>query len=223
MWARVHKIDRVRPLPTGGAVVFIDDERGGPVIARVPSLSTLIAVARTLNARRLLEVKYGGRGEIHYAMAATVPPAFLLEAVTRAGAAVTNATGERTIMPAAVASISSYIDHAFAELAHHVRTGMQKPDMVSALHTLEPRRRASPLDKDAQPAAYWTAVFELAALAGEIARQKRGVWTETKDMPVPFAIRIGTELAYPAKRAIAIVENLPDPAPPPPDQASDPV
>ncbi|MBX3159464.1 MAG: hypothetical protein KF773_26065 [Deltaproteobacteria bacterium] len=205
----------MRPLPAGGAIVFIDDERNTPMVARVPSLSTLIAIARVLNSRRVLELKFGGRGEIHYAIAAGAPPAFLLEAVTRAGATVTNAAGDRTIMPAAIASITSYIDNAFAELAHHVRTGMQMPDMVSALRTLEPRRRAAPLDKDQQPAAYWTAVFELAAIAGEIARQKRGVWIDTKDMPVPFAIKIGAELAFPAKRAISIVENVADPTPPP--------
>jgi hypothetical protein len=209
-------VDRVRPLPAGGAVVFIDDERSTQLVARVPSLSTLVAIARVLNAKRVLELKFGGRGEIQYATAAVNPPAFLLEAVTRAGASVTNAAGDRTIMPVAIASIASYVDHAFSDLAHHTRTAMTMPDMVAALHTLEPRRRASPLDKDAQPAAYWTAVFELAAIAGEIARQKRGVWVETKDMPVPFAIKIGNELAFPAKRAIAIVENAPDPAPPAP-------
>ena len=53
MWARVHKIDRIRPQPGGGAIVLVEDERSAAAMARVPSLSVVIAVARVLNARRV--------------------------------------------------------------------------------------------------------------------------------------------------------------------------
>ena len=46
MWAKVHKIDRIRPQPGGGAIVLVEDERTVGQMSRVPSLSTIIAVAR---------------------------------------------------------------------------------------------------------------------------------------------------------------------------------
>src|SRR5215204_3376910 len=114
MWARVHKIDRIRPQPSGGAVVLVEDERGATAMMRVPSLSVLIAIARVLNARRVLETRYAGKGAVHYA-ASALPPAPLLEAITRAGADVTDARGDRIVMPASPAGLAAVIDHAFTE------------------------------------------------------------------------------------------------------------
>jgi hypothetical protein len=207
VWASVHKIDRVRPQPNGGAIVLVEDERSAAKMALVPSVSTVIAVARILNARRMLETRYGGKGEIRYATNAT-PPTFLAEAIARAGAGLSDASGEQVKVPAAPASVSAVIDQAFAELAHQLRTNANATDMIAALRTTEGRRRKSPLDKDANPAAYWTAVFELAALAGEMSRPRGGRWIETKDMPVPFAIKFAEGgLAMPSKLAQIIVEG----------------
>jgi hypothetical protein len=209
LWARVHKIDRIRPLPNGGAIVLIEDERTSAAIDRVPPLSTLIAVARVLNARRALDAKYGGKGEIRYATAA-LPPAFLTDALTRAGAAVAEADGETVVLPPMRGAIAPVIDDAFSKLAHHIRTSTsnQALDIATALKQLEGRYRRQPLDRDKNPVGYWTAVFELAALAGELSRAKKGFWIDTTDMPVPFAIRVGAnELARPFKLAQRIVEG----------------
>ena len=146
MWARVDKIDRIRPQPGGSAIVLIEDERNAAAMARVPSLSTLIATARILDARRVLELRYRGTGEVRYA-AASSPPMFLVEAITRAGAHITDRTGDRLTYPAAPASVSSTIDLAFAELAHHARTSIGQVTMSAALHTTEERRRRAPIDQ----------------------------------------------------------------------------
>jgi hypothetical protein len=54
-------------------------------------------------------------------------------------------------------------------------------------------------------------VFELAALAGELSRPRGGRWIETKDMPVPFAIKLADgALAMPTKLAQRIVEGHAD-------------
>lgn len=203
----MHKIDRIRPLPGGGAVVLVEDDRKATAIARVSSLSVLIAIARVLNGRRVLDARYGGKGEIRYASIATPPPP-LLEAIVRAGASVSDGDGERVLVPAAPAGLSAVIDHTFAELAHHVRTSSMASDMGAALRAAEVARRKAPLDREANPAGYWTAVFELAALAGELSRGQGGRWVETSEMPVPFAIRFpGGEIAAPAKLAQRIVEG----------------
>jgi hypothetical protein len=205
VWARVDKIDRIRPQPGGSAIVLVEDERNAAAMGRIPSLSTLIAIARILDARRVLDLRYHGNGEVRYA-AASSPPNFLVDAITRAGAHITDRAGDRITVPAAAASVSAVIDLAFAELAYHVRTGIGQVTLAAALRTTEERRRRAPLDLDAQPALYWTAVFELTALAGELSRPRGGRWIEVPETPVPFAIRLTTgELAKPARLAQRIV------------------
>ncbi|HEX2688664.1 MAG TPA: hypothetical protein VHN14_18710, partial [Kofleriaceae bacterium] len=207
MWARVHKIDRIRPLPTGGAIVLVEDERSAAAMSRVPSLSTIIAVARVLNARRVLETRYGGKGEVRYASSVSLP-SFLFDAVVRAGAGTSDRTGDTLVSPAQPASVSAVVDVSFSEFAHYTRGNVGVPDMITALRTVEAQRRKSPLDREKHPEVYWPAVFELAALAGELSRPHGGRWIETKDLPVPFAIKLGTgDLAMPTKLAMRIVEG----------------
>lgn len=209
MWARVHKIDRIKPLPSDDrrAIVFVEDERNVGAMQRHPALSTLVAIARILNAKKALDVKFASKGEIRYAVGMQ-PPVFLVDAIIHAGAAVCNSTGERVLVPAAPASVSATIDTAFAELAHQVRTNIGQVDMPTALRKTQDQHRKAPLDREANPVAYWTAVFELAALAGELSRSKGGRWVEIDETPVPFVLKFPKgELAHPAKMAQKIVEG----------------
>jgi hypothetical protein len=207
VWARVHKIDRIRPQPGGGAIVLVEDERSSPQMARVPSLSTIIAVARVLNARRVLETRYAGKGEVRYAANASLP-GFLFDAVVRAGAGTSDRTGDKLVFPAQPASVAAIIDVAFLELAHWTRGNVGVPDIAAALRAVEANRRKSPLDRERHPALYWPAVFELAALAGVLARPRGGRWIETSEMPVPFAIKLASgDLTIPSKLAQRIVEG----------------
>jgi len=207
MWARVHKIDRIRPQPEGGAIVLVEDERSVAAMSRVPALSTIIAIARVLNARRVLATKYGGKGEVRYAANAALP-SFLFDAVVRAGAGTSDRTGDKLVFSAQPASVAAIIDVEFLELAHGTRGNVGVPDMITALRTVEANRRKAPLDRERHPALYWPAVFELASLAGELARPRGGRWIETTDMPVPFAIKLATgDLAMPSKLAQRIVEG----------------
>jgi hypothetical protein len=206
VWARVHKIDRIRPQPGGGAVVLVEDERSTAAILPALPLSTLVAIARVLNARRVLETRYGGKGEVRYATNASLPTP-MFDAVVRAGASVTD-RGDKLLSPPQPASVAAIIDTAFAELAHQTRVNLGAPDMRTALRRIETDRRSAPLDREQQPAPYWRAVFELAALAGELSRSQGGRWVETSDLPVPFALRFATgQLALPAKLAQRIVDG----------------
>lgn len=212
MWARVHKLDRVRPQPSGGAIVLVQDGRTIAQMQRVPSLSTLIAVARILAAKRALDAKFGGKGEIRYC--ATAVPSFLSEAAIRAGASIASSDGEKVHVPAQPASVASLIDISFAELAHFTRTNVgDGVELAEALKIIEQRRRAAPLDKDKQPDLYWPAVFELAALAGEQARRHGGRWIDTRDLPVPFAVKFADgAISHPTVVAQKIVDGAPDDA-----------
>jgi hypothetical protein len=121
VWARVHKVDRIKPQVGGSAIVLVEDERSAAQMQRLPSLTTLVAIARILNAKKALDVKFGGKGQIRYAVGIT-PPLFLSDAVIRAGAAVVDSTGEKVLLPASPGGLSSIIDTAFADLdlAGHV-------------------------------------------------------------------------------------------------------
>lgn len=207
MWARVHKLDKVRPLPGGGAIVLIEDERNAAQTQRVPSLSILIAIARVIAGRRALDAKFAGKGEVRYATNANLPSA-LSEAITKAGAGITDRDGEVIKIPSQPTGVAALIDIAFSELAHHVRGSVGVLDFGTALKQLEERRRASPLDRDAEPEKYWTAVLELAALAGEQARRRNGRWIDTQDLPLPFAMKFAEgALAHPTVVAQKIVEG----------------
>ena len=205
MWARVHKIDRIRPLPEGGAIVLIEDERTRSQMERVPGLTTTIATARVIGARRLLAARYAGRGEVRYAATATLP-SFMFDAVVRAGAAVADGKGEHVLCPAALASVSATIDAAFAELAHYTRGSVGAADMLTAIKRVVADRKKAPYERD-KDTRYWPAVFEVAALAGEQSRPRGGRWIDTQDTPVPFAIKLGdtTDMATPAKLAQRII------------------
>lgn len=207
MWARVHKVDRVRPLAGGGAVVVIEDERTAGQIQRVLSLSTVVAIARVLAGRRVLEAKFAGKGEVRYATGAVLPSA-LSEAIAHAGAAIAGSDGEQIRMPAQPAGVAALIDVAFSELAHHVRGSMGVADLAAALAQAEKQRRASPLDREQQTERYWTAVFELAALAGELSRKRGGRWIDTRDLPVGFGLKFPDGgIAHPTVVAQKIVEG----------------
>jgi len=197
----------VKPQPNGSAIVLIEDERTLGAMSVVPGLSIVMAVARVLNARRALDLKFEGKGEIRYAAGPNLPD-FLLDAVTRAGASSCERDGETIKIPAQRASVSAVIDQAFASLAYHLRASVGAADLPNALRTLETRRSKSPLDRETNPAAYWTAVLELAALAGEVSRARGGRWIDTKDMPVPYAIKFPEgQLAKPAVLAMQVIEG----------------
>ncbi len=207
MWARVHKLDKAKPLPGGGAIVLVLDERNLGQIERIPSLSTLVAVARILAAKRALEVKFEGKGEVRYAVTARVPGWFS-DVIVKAGAAVASPDGDQVAIPGRPGGIDATVDVAFTELAHYTKNALGISDMAAALKHLETRRRAAPLDKDAKPEQYWPAVFELAAIAAERARPRGARWITTRDLPVPFALKIGDSgLAKPTVAAQEIVEG----------------
>lgn len=205
MWSRVHKIDRIKPQPNGSAIILIEDERGIAHVQRVPPMSTIVAVARVLDAKQVLDAKYGGKGEIRYAASCNLP-SFLAEAISRAGAHIADRGGDHVLQPAQPASVSSIIDVAFSELAHYTR-GNVGSDLAGSLKLVEATRKKAPMDHD-NP-LYWPAVFELAALAGELARPRGARWIEIREMPVPFALKFpeSAELARPAAVAIEIIEG----------------
>ena len=73
MWARIHKVDRVKPQPNGSAIVIVEDERNAAQMATVQGLSITIAVALVLNAKRAIDLKFNCKGEVRYCSTAALP------------------------------------------------------------------------------------------------------------------------------------------------------
>ncbi len=210
MWARVHKIDRIRPLPGGGASILVEDERTVAQVHWALAMSTLIAIARVLDARQVLDAKYAGKGEVRYVAPAGVASSFM-EAVARAGAHVVERERERVAMAAQPGSLDALVDTLFSELAQHTKVHLGAADLAAALQQLEAARAKTPLDREAAPQLYWPAVFELAAVAGALSRRRKARWVEVREMPVPFALRFpdSPALARPFAVAQKIVEGQP--------------
>lgn len=194
-------------------MLVLEDGRSSAQIQRSPSLSILVAIARVLAARRALELKFDGKGEVRYAVGHTLPPE-LSEAITRAGAAISDHAGERILVPAQPSGVAALIDIAFSDLAHQVRGNLGVTDLAKALAQTEERRRAAPLDRDKDTEKYWPAVLELAALAGELSRPRGARWIETRDLPVPYAMKFPDGgISHPTVVAQTIVEGGAAPTP----------
>jgi hypothetical protein len=105
-----------------------------------------------------------------------VPPVFLVDAVTAAG-----------------------------DLASGVRRRLKVASIGDALDVLEHHLRRKPIAKD-DPVAMWTAVCELAALAGELIRAERPArWITVAGERFPLGLDLGKgEVAFPDKLAQAI-------------------
>jgi hypothetical protein len=203
-WADVDKLHVAKPRPDGGAMLVARDERPAADIERSRPLSTLIAICRVLRGRDAIGQKYGGRGVVVYLHAS--PPEFLVDAVTAAGGVVFDGATERTAR--APAMLSAQLDAACFDLATQVRRRLDARTFAVALAMREAELRARRVDR-ADAAAYWAAVLELAALAGELVREARpGRWIGDDAAPLPLALDVGGgHRMYPWRLAQSIVEG----------------
>ena len=202
-WADLDKLAVARPRDDGRATLVVRDDRTLDVIVETRALSTVVAICRVLRARHVIAQKHDGRGVVIYAVA-TAPPPFLVAAVTAAGGALFD--GAREHVASAPPPTTVQLDAAFCDLATVVRRRVGVRSFSDALDVLESElRRRTP----SEPGAQWRAVFELAALAGELLRADRpGRWIEAPADRVPVALDRGKrEIVFPGKLARAIVDG----------------
>ncbi|MEO8702669.1 MAG: hypothetical protein ABI867_21675 [Kofleriaceae bacterium] len=197
-WASVDKLALAKPRADGRATVVVSDERLNSQIAEVVPLSTVIAIARVLRGRRVLEER--GRPGVVVYQCKQAPPQFLIDAVTAAGGIVFDGTREH-VAPKPLA-LTVQLDAAFLDLATVVRRRLKVADFAGALDVLESTLQRQP----AEGAAVWPAVMELIALTAELVRDRRPArWIEALDQRLPLALDLGagTRL-YPAQVAQTI-------------------
>lgn len=204
-WIDLDKLAVAKPRADGTATLVVRDDRSRDRMLETKHLSIVVAISRVARARHALAERYASRGAIVYVTSST-PPAFVVDAVTAAGGVVFD--GAREHVARSPLATTMQLDAAFCDLASVVRRRLDARTFGDALDTLErDLRRERPERTDV--AAWWTAIIELAALAGELVRETRaGRWVEAPAQRLPLALDLGKgELLFPGKLAQTIVEG----------------
>lgn len=199
MYSSLGKIDVV----TADPVQYIQtDHRRRDEIEAEPELSVLFALTRIIKAHAYAKAQ-GVEATVVYATAEDDPPAFLREALAAANATLERASDRQRTPPAPTTrTVSELADEAFRALAERAtrRTGLSEPAL--ALRSLEAELASGAPAEDDDEIAYWTSVLELAALTGEVIRDKRGGrWEESTMSDVPFGFTTDKGCIFATNRA----------------------
>lgn len=185
-WADLDKLAVARPRPDGRATLIAVDDRTTDAIAEARALSTLVAICRVTRGRQVIADRHEGRGVVVYSTR-EAPPDFIVEAVTAAGGVVFDGTREHTATAPRATTV--LLDEAFFDLATRVRRRLGARGFAGTLEVLEDEIRRCPL---IEPTARWTAILELAAVAGELARADGGgTWVTAPTEALPVALTRG--------------------------------
>ncbi len=208
-WADLEKLQGAKR-PDGTMMVVIRDDRDAAAIRETRSLSILFAISRVTYGKSVLDETYGGNGKVVYTTTG-LPPAFIIEAVCAAGGVVFDGKTEHALpRPPEVGML---LDGTFCDFAIEVKRRFKVKSMRDALEIREIELRKRPVDA-ANLVARWTAIFELVALAGEAAREKRpGRWILDPSLTgvrFPHALDFGGgQKIMPLRMANAIVTGSP--------------
>ncbi|HEU0029011.1 MAG TPA: hypothetical protein VFQ53_00170 [Kofleriaceae bacterium] len=210
-WADLDKLALAKPreggATSGRMTAVIVDDRAPDAIADTRALSTLVAISRVVRGRRVLAERdeAGSEAVIVYSVRGT-PPLFLIDAVSAAGGVVFD--GKQELKSPRPLGVSVQLDAAFVDLATAVRRRLRMKTFADALDVLEHEVRRRQIPRD-QIVAWWTAVFELAALGGELVRADRPArWVPGTAGRLPLALELapGTQV-LPGQLAQAIVDG----------------
>lgn len=208
MYASLDKLD----LEVDGPRRFVQtDQRGNGELAETPELTTLFALARVLNPRRLPDA---GDVPVVYVVVEDEPPACLLDALGATGALLQVGTkGTARPVPAGELTADELADRAFRGLAQRVARRVGLTDMATVLRALEAETTAEPPRQDEDEPGYWGRVLELAAVTCEVVRARSGGRWEIHhhaDLPFGFATRPGggtTPAGAPGAGGIILATN----------------
>jgi hypothetical protein len=204
-WADLDKLAVAKPRPDGRATLIARDDRSTDAITEARHLSTVIAIARVVRGRFAIDARHDGRGLVIYSVR-EAPPAFLVDAVSAAGGIVFDGSREHANKSPLATTVQ--LDAAFSDLASAVRRRLKVSSIGDALDVLEHHVRRRAIAKD-DVVATWTAIAELAALAGELIRAHHPArWIEAGNERFPLGLDLGKgEIAFPGKLAQVIVDG----------------
>lgn len=210
MYASLDRIDIISTGEDGQPWYIQTDHRSAEEIAQTAELSTVFAVLRLLNARRLAESQ-GEEASISYVFSSP-PPDFLIPVIAAAGGHVQIGLAAPAPQPEEIPDLGALLQDAFAALARRTAADHAVPLSLDGLAAAEQALTADPIDAEEDTIGYWTTVVSLGALAGEIMRAaKGGHWVTGGQgtLPVVLATQFGDEEATvnPLGKAIKLLAN----------------
>ena len=200
-WADLDKVS-VKQRADGSALLALQDGRTFAQISEARLVSILVAMCRVARAREALEQKLGGRGVITV-VTTGAPPDFFIEAVTSAGGVVFDGKREH-VFPTPM-SATVLLDSTLCDLATAVRRRVNVRTFRDALEVREHELQRKPADKSHSP-TWWTTVFELIALSGELFRaEEPGKWELVGSSRPPLGLKQPKkQMVFPGELAQAI-------------------
>jgi hypothetical protein len=219
MYASLDRVDIVAQRDDGRKEYWQTDHRTAEEIERQRALSVLFALVRILNPGRgdeaepvmvysaahpppefLLQALRAAGALLTVgdalepkpvqgsAAAAEARGAFLGRAIG-AARGLLGGRGAAERKEGGPASLDEIIQEAFSTLAHEVAAEHGVPLTFNGLQAVETALAEAPTDYEEDETAYWTAVFKLGALGGELIRATNGGrWVQVDNGSLPFAL-----------------------------------
>jgi hypothetical protein len=200
-WADLDKVS-VKQRADGSALLVVHDGRTFAQISEARLVSILVAMCRVARAREALEQKFANKGAVTVVTSGE-PPGFFVEAVSSAGGVVFD--GKREHAFPKPMSATMLLDSTLCDLATAVRRRVNVRTFRDALEVREHELRRKPVAKT-ELVAYWSTVFELVALAGELYRaEEPGKWELVGSARPPLGLKQPKKpMVFPAEQAQAI-------------------
>jgi hypothetical protein len=211
VYSSLDRADIVTRGPDGRSQYVQTDHRSAAEIAAEPELSTVFALIRVLNPKRL--GKPGDPEPVVIYGAMEEPPEFLRRAIRAAGGLIAVGLGSQpateTGQRPPLAEITAT---AFADLARVVVAEYRVKLTPDGVQKVEEALAGSVGDPEEDEIGYWSAVVKLGAFAGEVIRAANsGRWEVVEHGTLPFALITTFEgnsaTVNPLGKAIKLFEN----------------
>jgi hypothetical protein len=189
VFSSLDRVDIVLEPEADGRQRFVQtDHRAAGEIEREPALSTLFALVRILNPKRMAEE--GSPEPAVLYIAQDRPPGFLGRAVRAAGGQlIIDAGPEPEPDEGETPPLDQVIESAFADLARAVAAEHGVEPTVDGLREVERALAEKAPDPDGDEIAYWSAVVKLGGFGGELIRASNGGrWLVAESGTLPFAL-----------------------------------
>ena len=208
MYSSIDRIDMEGEID-GKTMAVQTDHRRPDEIEATPEISVLFALARVINARHTSKANKLELAGVVYAPMLP-PPAFLVDALTTVGALLENMETMERRQLVQKGDPAELTDRTFTRLAARACARLDA-DERDAIAALEEELSGGFEPDEENEIEYWTAVFELMALTGEVIRERLGgSWVVTDHGSVPFGFQVKDgSILLPGNRAQRSLEEGP--------------
>ena len=189
MFCSLDRVDMQLKSDAEGRPQYVQtDHRSSAEIAKDVEVSTLFALIRVLNPKRMVELA-SPEPSVVYACQQR-PPKFLSNAIASAGGRVVYGADQQVDdQTGFVLPLEESIKSAFSNLADKVAADFNVEMTIEGLSVVESRLAQDAGRPEEDEYAYWSAVVRLGSFGGEILRRANGgTWLFVTSGSLPFAL-----------------------------------